>query len=105
MTRPSSENPVKVVIPLVLFVLMMMPAIGLLIAALTMWLAQLLGSAIGACMVAGGGFLLVAMVIYLVWLRGAVRRMQERLETIYETSRVLKSGFDWIGGLFNKFWL
>ncbi len=93
------------VVPLVLFVLALLPAIGLLIAAIAIWFSDVLGSAILSCLVVGGFFLLTAVILYLVSLRGAVKRMQERLETIYETSRVIRSGFDWINEKIEKWWL
>ena len=91
-------------VPLILFVLTILPAMGLLLAAFTIWLSYMLDSAIWACVVVGAIFLLIAIILYLVSLRGAVRRMQDRLETIYETSRVVKLGFDWINEKFVKFW-
>lgn len=101
----SSENrPRTIAVPLVLFVLTMVPAIGLLIVAFTIWLSNLLGSAIWACVVVGALFLLTATILYLVALRGAVKRMQERLETVYQTSRAIQTGFDWIQEKIDKFW-
>ena len=90
--------------PLILFVLTILPAIGLLIAAMTMWLSMLLDSAIWACVVVGASFLLIATVLYLISLRGAVKRMQERMETVYETSRIVQSGVDWINEKVAKLW-
>ena len=89
---------------LILFVLTMLPAIGLLIAAFTIWLSYLMDSAICACIVVGVIFLLMATLIYLIWLRGAIKRMQERMETVYETSRVIQSGLDWINAKISGFW-
>ena len=103
MTPSITNNTGKVAVPLIVFVLTILPAISLLIAALTIWLSRVLGSAILSCVVVGGAFLLVATIIYLVTLRGAVKRMQERLETIYETSRVFKTGFDKIRELVDNF--
>ncbi len=91
-------------LPLILFVLTVLPAFGLLIAAVTIWLSCLFDSAIISCIVVGGVFLLIALTIYFAMLRSAVKRMQERMETIYETSRVFRSGFDWINDKIDKFW-
>lgn len=92
------------VLPLILFVLTLLPAIGLLIAALAIWLSSLMGSAVWSCVALGGAFLLIAILLYLISLRDAVRRMQERLEVIYETSRVLHSGLDWVNEKIGKLW-
>ncbi|MBQ2394718.1 MAG: hypothetical protein II307_03030 [Alistipes sp.] len=102
----SEKRPraVSIAIPLVLFILTILPAFGLLIAALTIWLSHLFDSAIISCIVAGGSFLLIAQIVYFAMLRRAVKRVQERLETIYETSRVFQSGFDWINEKIGKFW-
>ena len=101
---PSNPNKNSgVVSALVFFILVILPSIGLFISALTIWLAQLLDSAIYACLIVGGALLLVAVLIYLIKLRCAVKRMQERMETIYETSRLLQSGFEWINEKIAKF--
>ena len=101
---PSNPNKNSgVVSALVFFILIILPAIGLFISALTIWLSQLLDSAIYACIIVEGTLLLVAVLIYLIKLRGAIKRMQERMETIYETSRLLQSVFEWINEKINKF--
>lgn len=94
----------SVAVPVVLFVLSILPAIVLLITAFTIWLATLFDSAILACIVVGCAFLLIATALYFVSLRSAVKRVQDRLETIYETSRVVQSGLDWINEKIDKYW-
>lgn len=103
MASPDKKSR-AVVLPLILFLLTILPAIGLLIAALTIWLSYLFNSAIWACVVVGAGFLLIAIIVYLVSLRGAVKRVQERMETIYETSRAVQSGFEWVNEKIVKLW-
>lgn len=93
-----------VAVPLILFVLTLLSALGLLIAALTIWLSWLFDSTVLSCIVVGSMFLLIAVAIYLAALRGAIKRMQERLETVYQTSRAIQSGFDWINDKILKFW-
>ena len=94
----------SVAVPVVLFVLSILPAIVLLITAFTIWLATLFASAILACIGVGCAFLLIATALYFVSLRSAVKRVQDRLETIYETSRVVQSGLDWINEKIDKYW-
>jgi uncharacterized protein (DUF983 family) len=100
----SEKSSRAVVMPLIRFVLTILPAIGLFVAALTVWLSLLLDSVIWACVVIGASFLVVATILYLIWLRGAVKRIQEQMATIYETARLFRSGLDWIGEKIAKFW-
>ena len=101
----SAENRSRaLVVPLLLFVLTLLPALGLLLASLTIWLAQLLGSAILSCVVVGGGLLLISLILYLALLRDTIKRLQDRLDVIYETSRVVHSGLDWINAKIGGLW-
>ena len=100
----SDKGPQAVVLPFVLFVLTILPALGLLLAAGVVYLSQLFGSAILSCVLVGVLLLLIALIVYFALLRGVIRRMQERLEMIYETSRVLHSGFDWVNDQISRFW-
>ena len=93
-----------VALPLVLFVLTLLPALGLLISAFVMWLSQLFGSVMLSCIVVGGALMLMAIILYFALLRGAIKRMQEQLETVYETSRVVQSGLGWINEKIARFW-
>ena len=93
-----------VALPLILFVLTLLPALGLLISAFVMWLSQFFSSVMLSCIVVGGAFLLMAIILYFALLRGVIKRMQERLETVYETSRVVQSGLGWVNEKIAKFW-
>jgi uncharacterized protein (DUF983 family) len=100
----SEKRSRAVVLPLALFVLTILPAIGLLVVALVIWLSSLLGSEIWACVGVGAILLLVAMIIYFVSLRGIVNQLQERVDTIYEVLKIVKRGFDWVNVKISRFW-
>ncbi len=93
----SSKNGAHtVLVSLILFAMTMLPAIALLIVAFTIWLSRVMDSAIWACVIVGAMFLLIATIIYFVWLQRSVKRVQEQIETVYETSRVIQSVLDWV---------
>lgn len=60
----------------------------MLLAALVVWLSELVGSFIAAALILGGFFAVVAALIYLVSIREAVERIRARAETVYEVARI-----------------
>ena len=101
----SAENRSRaLVVPIILFVLTLLPALGLLLASFTLWLSQLVGSAILSCVIVGVALLLISLIIYFALLRGVIKRMQDRLDVIYETSRIVHSGLDWINSKLGGLW-
>ena len=68
----------------------------LFVVALVMWLAELMGSLIYPCLILGLFFALLAAIIYKVSLRDAMREVDERLSVIYEVTRLLREGIEWI---------
>ena len=68
----------------------------LFVVALVMWLAELMGSLVYPCLILGLFFALLAAIIYKVSLRDAMREVDERLSVIYEVTRLLREGIEWI---------
>ena len=72
----------------------------LLIVALVVWLAELVGSIILPALLLGLFFALLAIIIYKVSLRDAMREIDERFRAIYEVTRLLREGIAWGVNLF-----
>ena len=68
----------------------------LFVVALVMWLAELMGSLVYPCLILGLFFALLAAIVYKVSLRDAMREVDERLSVIYEVTRLLREGIEWI---------
>ena len=68
----------------------------LFVVALVIWLAELMGSLVYPCLILGLFFALLAAIVYKVSLRDAMREVDERLSVIYEVTRLLREGIEWI---------
>jgi hypothetical protein len=81
------------------------PAAALLfVVALVVRLAELMGSIIYPCLIVGLFFALLATIVYKVSLRDAMREIDERLQVIYDVTRLLREGVEWgVRLLFRKF--
>ena len=86
-SRESSGG--RFVIAFLLFGTTVAIALLLLLAALVVWLSELVGSFIAAALILGGFFAVVAI-------REAVERIRARAETVYEVARIARSGYEWI---------
>ena len=83
-------------LPALIIVALAAPAAALLlIVALVVWLAELMGSVIYPCLILGLFFALLATIIYKVSLRDAMREVGERLGVIYEVTRLLHGAVEW----------
>jgi uncharacterized membrane protein len=67
----------------------------LLVVALTVWMAELMGSVIYPCLLLGLLFALLAYIIYKVSLREALREMEQRLQVISDAIALLRTGVEW----------
>lgn len=91
--KPSGE---RFAVALILFAITVWIAILLLVTALLVWLTQAIGSLAVAALIAGGCFVLLAAVVYLVSLRETLERLRARAETVYEVARAARSGYEWV---------
>ena len=79
---------------MIFFVLWLAAAATLFIAAGIMWLAEAIDSVPLACVIAGGAAALVSLIIYLASVRRSTAIMRDYIETVYETSRIAKTGYE-----------
>ena len=81
---------------LLIVVLVASVAALLLVVALVVWLAELMGSLIYPCVLLGLILALLATIIYRVSLRHMMREVGERLRVIYEVTKLLREGVEWL---------
>lgn len=66
----------------------------MLVATLTAWLAELIGSVTWAMLAVGGGFLFVAWLIYMLAARRTIDYLSDRLDTIYDVAYSVRNGYN-----------
>ena len=72
------------------------PAAALLfVVALVVWLAELMGTIIYPCIIVGLFFAMLATIVYKVSLRDAMREVHERIDVIYDVTKILREGVEW----------
>ena len=89
----NRPQPHAVLAPLLYFALTAIMAIILLVAALIMWLYELLGSAKWATLIVGGGFLFVAWLIYVLAVKRCLDYIRDRLDTVYDVAYSIRNGY------------
>ena len=91
-------------VAILLFVLFIIAAATLFIVAAVMWLAEVLGSTVYSCLIFGGAAAIVALVIYLASVSRSMQIMHDWLDTVYDTSRMARSGYEqvksWVNLIF-----
>ena len=93
-TADKSDNGNPTFVEILLFVLGVAITSALLFAALVIWIAELIGSTAIACAIVGAAVATASTILYFCSIRKAMRRLNEHMETVFETSRLLKSGYD-----------
>ncbi len=68
----------------------------LLVSALVVWLAEYFGSPAIPSLLVGIFMAIIALVVYLVALRDVTERLNEWTHTIYDVSRMIRDGYDWV---------
>lgn len=81
---------------LILFALCAIMAILLLLMALVVWLSEVTGSLILAAALVGSFFAVLSTVIYWLALNDAIRRIGNKLETVYDVAHTVQIGYEWI---------
>lgn len=79
---------------IVLFMLCLATTLTLLIVAAVIWLSEIMGSTVWACLAAGGAAAIISLVIYLVSVHRTIRTLHKYMDTVYETSNIAKSGYE-----------
>ncbi len=83
-------------VALVAFLMMVTTGAVLLLVALVIWVAELLGSLMLATLVVGGVSMLAAALIYVAALRRGLRTLRERVETVYDVAQSLREAYRWV---------
>lgn len=96
MMREQSSSGRHFAGALILFLLASLLALLLLVVALLLWLSNLMGSMIGALLLMGGLFLILAWALYYFTLSSAFRQIGMRLETVYEVACRAERGYQMI---------
>jgi hypothetical protein len=78
-------------------------AIILLVAALIMWLSELIGSATFSTLIVGGLFTFVAWLIYVLSIKRCIDYIRDRLDTIYDVAFAVRNGYNVALRFFNSF--
>lgn len=89
----NKPQPHAVLAPLLYFAMTAVMAIILLVAALVMWLSELIGSAKWATLIVGGGFAFVAWLIYVLAVKRCIDYIRDRLDTVYDVAYSIRNGY------------
>ena len=71
----------------------------LLIVALVVWLSDLMGGILYPCIIVGGYMALIAIIVYNVSLRHALRAAHEEILAISEIAKIIRAALSWLGRL------
>jgi hypothetical protein len=96
-------TPGPVLTPLLCFVLTSIMAIILLVAALIMWLSELIGSATFSTLIIGGLFTFVAWLIYVLSIKRCIEYVRNRLDTVYDVAYSIRNGYNVALRFFSSF--
>ena len=99
----NKPTPGPVLTPLLCFVLTSIMAIILLVAALIMWLSELIGSATYSTLIIGGLFTFVAWLIYVLSIKRCIDYIRDRLDTIYDVAYSIRNGYNVALRFFSSF--
>lgn len=78
---------------IVYFIIAATAAIVLFVAALVMWLAELLDSGALSAVIVGALFALIAWIVYSVSVRRSIEYINDRMETVYEVAYTFRNGY------------
>ena len=96
-------TPGPVLTPLLCFVLTSIMAIILLVAALIMWLSELIGSVTYSTLIIGGLFTFVAWLIYVLSIKRCIEYVRDRLDTVYDVAYSIRNGYNVALRFFSSF--
>ena len=103
MTSDNRNSRTPIVASLLLFGVTAMIAVFLLLTALVVWLAYLMGSFVASLLVTGGFFTLLALAIYFLSVRTAMNHIRDQSDTVYQVAHAAKMGYEWVADRFG--WL
>lgn len=79
-----------------IFATLALIASTMLLIAVLLWLAQAIGSLIGALVIIGGISALISLLLYIFSVRPALQRMRQEMAVIYEVAMVMNRGYSWV---------
>ncbi|MFI3306128.1 MAG: hypothetical protein R3Y68_06415 [Rikenellaceae bacterium] len=88
---------------LTIFVTLLLLSSTLLLIAIILWLAHLLGSLIGAMLIVGGATGVVAIILYCSKVRPEMKQLREEMSTIYEVASIVRSAYRWMASILSIF--
>ena len=80
-------------VSIVFFIIAAVAAVVLFVAALVIWLAELLDSGALAAVIVGAAFALTAWIIYSVSVRQSIGYINDRMETVYEVAYAVRNWY------------
>lgn len=87
---------------LILFALAAVISLILLVGGLTMLLSKMMGSLIGAMLIMGGFFAIIAALIYYFSLHEAFRQLRQHLDTVYHVAQAAQWGYEMVVGFLQR---
>lgn len=103
MASDNKNSRAPILAPILLFGVTAMIAVLLLLTALVVWLAYLMGSFVASLLVTGGFFTLLALTTYFLGVRTAINHIRDQIDTVYQVAHAAKLGYEWVAGRFE--WL
>lgn len=79
-----------------LFITMTLVASTMLLSALLIYIAEVIGSLIGALLILGAVAAIIAIMLYVCWLRPHFIAIREEVTSIYEMAHLARCGYDWV---------
>ena len=83
----------SVMLPLICFGVALLMAVLMLVAAAVVALTEIIGHAWIATLIVAVLLLVVAWLIYLLWVRERIDYIDKRLETIYDVASAARNGY------------
>lgn len=96
MQKGENASIGSLLIALIGFILAAATGVMLLITALVVWFAKLTGSMIAATLIVGGICFLLALGLYLFGIRKPIKRIEDRINTVYEVAHSVREAYQWV---------
>lgn len=81
---------------LTIFIAAALVSASLLLFALVLYVAELVGSLVLSTIIIGVALMLIATVVYIAALRPILRAIRDQLQTIYDVSLIVQIGYNWV---------
>lgn len=91
--RDINPSPRKVFAPIILYLTTAIIALVLMVVALVIWVAEILGSGSLSALSIGAVFLLLAAIVYFASARKSIEYIRDRLDTIYDVAYAARRGY------------